>query len=120
MTTPSTIAIGLSTKEDREILEVAGELDLTNAETLNRALDTTTAHAVIVDLGAVAFIDSAGLRAIDQAHRRFAAAGRALLIVAPPGSTAGWTFAVAGIDATLVLESLEAAAARIEQLEVAG
>jgi len=95
--------------ESHEIIEVRGELDLTNAETLAEALAGTSTRAVIVDLGGLGFVDSTGMRAIDQAHRRLAAAGRTLLIVAPAESTAGWTFRIAGFSNGSVLESLDLA-----------
>jgi anti-sigma B factor antagonist len=96
-------------RNSHEILEVRGELDLTNADMLDEALAQTSTRAVIVDLAGLGFVDSTGMRAIDQAHRRLAAAGRTLLIVAPADSTAGWTFRIAGFGNGSVLESLDVA-----------
>ena len=92
-----------------EVVEVRGELDLTNAPSLTAAIAAATAATVILDLGALAFVDSAGIRAIDQAHRRLADDGRALLIVAGPETRAAWTFRVAGFADGFVLGSLEEA-----------
>jgi stage II sporulation protein AA (anti-sigma F factor antagonist) len=111
------MAVGLSARNGTEIVEVAGELDLTNAENFEHALATTSARVVIVDLSALGFVDSSGMRTIDQAHRRLSGEGRTLLIVAPPGSTARWTFDVAGFDTTLILESLAAAERRVSELD---
>jgi anti-anti-sigma factor len=91
---------------------VRGELDLTNASALDEALLQTSARAVILDLGGLDFVDSAGMRAIDRAHRRLADDGRMLLIVAPGDSRAGWTFRVAGFANGTVLESVEIARRR--------
>lgn len=92
-----------------EVLVVRGELDLTNACELANAVSTTTSETVVLDLAELAFIDSAGMRVVDQQHRRLAAAGRTLLVVAPAESRAAWTFRVAGFPDGLVHESLELA-----------
>lgn len=95
-----------------EVLELRGELDLTNAEELDEALSQADGGTVILDLGGLSFIDSAGMRAIDQAHRRLAEAGRTLLVAAPEESRAGWTFRVAGFGDDFLLESVELALLR--------
>jgi anti-sigma B factor antagonist len=97
-----------------DVVEVRGELDLTNAPSLDDALSEVTGSTVILDVGALAFIDSAGIRTIDQAHRRFAESGRKLLIVAGAESRAAWTFRVAGFADGFVLESLAEAQARAD------
>jgi anti-anti-sigma factor len=94
-----------------DLLTLRGELDLTNARELADALAATPAETVILDLSELAFLDSAGIRAIDGARSRFELDGRRLLIVAPPESRAGWTFKVAGLADGTVLESVEAAEA---------
>lgn len=96
-----------------ETITVGGELDLTTVDALELAIGETIARAVIVDLAGLGFVDSTGMRSVDQAHRRLAGAGRILLIVAPPDSTAGWTFRIAGFEEGHVLDSLEAAVARV-------
>ena len=101
--------VHLGGDESLEILEVRGELDLTNVGTLEEEIVRTKARIVVLDLGFVVFLDSAGIRAIDVEHRRLRDAGRRLLVVAPPDSRAGWTFRVAGFDAGVVLDSVEAA-----------
>ena len=95
-----------------EIVEIGGELDLTNAELLDEAISGTELETVVLDLGGLGFIDSAGVRTVDQAHRRLANGGRHLLVVAPSESRAAWTFRVAGFRDGFVLESLDAALER--------
>lgn len=92
-----------------EVLAVRGELDLTNATQLAEALHASTARIVILDLSELAFLDSAGIRAIDGVRSHLEPEGRRLLIVAPPESRAGWTFKVAGLADGTVLESLDVA-----------
>jgi len=107
--TGTSMAIEARTGATGDVLVVRGELDLTNACELADALSGTTSQTVVLDLGELAFLDSAGMRTIDQQHRRLTAEGRRLLIVAPADSRAAWTFRVAGFSDTLLHESLELA-----------
>lgn len=96
--------------DDRgEVILMRGELDMTTVEPLDDAISVTTAETVILELGELEFIDSAGMRLIDQAHRRLAEAGRRLLVVAPAESRAAWTFRVAGFADGFARDSLDAA-----------
>jgi len=92
-----------------EVVIIRGELDLTNARQLTDVLGSSNAQTVILDLSELAFLDSAGIRAIDGVRRSMEANGRHLLIVAPPESRAGWTFRVAGLADGTVLESMDVA-----------
>jgi anti-sigma B factor antagonist len=103
------ITVTVSEADGVEMLDVCGELDLTSAESLTSALAAVTARVVIVDLSRLGFIDSTGMRAIDLAHRRLAASGRKLLIVAPDESIAGWTFRIAGFEDVHLMDSREVA-----------
>lgn len=93
------------------VLTVTGEIDLTNADSLEQAVDGTASRAVVLDLTEVAYLDSSGIRAIDRSRRRLVAEDRALLVVSPPDTASSWTFRVAGYDRELVVESVEAALA---------
>jgi anti-anti-sigma regulatory factor len=68
----------------------------------------------VLDLGLLVFVDSAGIRTIDLAHRALRDSGRTLLVVAPPESRAGWTFRIAGFDSNVVLDSLDAVEQRAQ------
>ncbi len=107
----ATLGVERHTTTSGDVVTLRGDLDLTNAGQLADALSATEAHAVILDLGGLAFVDSAGIRTIDRARSRFEEEGRRLLIVAPPESRAGWTFRVAGLADGTVLDSLELATA---------
>lgn len=96
-----------------DVLTVTGEIDLTNADALQHAVDDTATAAVVLDLSLVAYIDSSGIRAIDRSRRRLVSETRSLVIVSPQGSPSAWTFRVAGYDRELVVESVEAALASV-------
>jgi anti-anti-sigma factor len=113
----SQVTISHRRDDEVEILEVRGELDLTNTDVLVDDLERTRARMIVLDLGLVVFVDSAGIRAIDHAHRELREEGRRLLVVAPPDSRAGWTFRIAGFDADAILDSVEAAERRASELD---
>ena len=93
---------------DVEVIELHGEIDFASADEVREAVCATAARVVVVDLGTVDFIDSAGLRALDASNRELRAAGRTLALVAPPGSRAAFTFRIAGFSEEGVHDSVEA------------
>ncbi len=94
-----------------EVLTVEGEVDLTNADSVQKAVEATKARAVVLDVSRIAYLDSSGIRAIDRGHRRLRSERRSLYIVSPPGTTADWTLRVAGFRSELLLASLDTALA---------
>jgi anti-anti-sigma factor len=93
---------------DAEVIELHGEIDFDNADEVREVLCATAAAVVVVDLGPVDFIDSAGLRALDTSNRELRAAGRTLALVVPPASRAAFTFRVAGFSDDGVHHSVDA------------
>lgn len=93
------------------VVSVTGEVDLTNADAMEAAVESAATPAVVLDLSDVTFLDSSGIRAIERARRRLLSAERSLLIVSPPGTPPAWTLRVAGFDRELVVESIDAALA---------
>ena len=76
------------TRDDRDgvdVIQLDGEVDLTNADSLLAAVEATRSASVVLDLSLVAFLDSSGIRAIDRGHRHLTADGRALLHRVAPG-----------------------------------
>jgi anti-anti-sigma factor len=74
----------------RVIIALSGEIDLSNADSLETDIDDAAGDArdVVVDLTNVDFIDSRGLRLLKRVST--AAAGRdgSLTVIAPPNSIA--------------------------------
>ena len=94
-----------------DVIRLAGELDMANVDGLERAVASTAAPHVVLDLEALTYLDSAGIRAIDRTYHRLVEGHRTLVVVASARSRAGWTFRVAGFGAGLVTETLDAALA---------
>jgi anti-sigma B factor antagonist len=69
-----------------EILYVTGELDISTAAELERAVASTLdgqGGAFHLDIGALTFIDSTGAHALVRLHRRLTDLGRRLIVVSP-------------------------------------
>jgi anti-anti-sigma factor len=82
------------------LISLSGEIDLSNAALLEDA-----AHAmlgsettVLLDLGDVVYMDSAGLGLIQRLYGRLAESGAELRVVARPGSAADELMRLTGID----------------------
>ena len=67
------------------VIALAGELDLSGAPALDEEIARLAAadgvERVVLDLRALEFLDSSGLRSVALAHRRLEAAGRGLALV---------------------------------------
>jgi len=98
---------------DVEVIRLQGDVDFAIADDVREALCAAGADVVVVDLGPIDFIDSAGLRALDRANRELCVAGRTLALVAPPASRAAFTFRVAGFSSDGVHDSVDAVQQRV-------
>jgi len=97
------------------VVRCTGEVDMSNADQLGVAIETTSAADVIVDLSDLAYLDSSGINAIDQAYRSLRSKNRSFRIVAPPGSAAEWTYRVAGFDPDRLLPTVDHALAALHR-----
>jgi anti-sigma B factor antagonist len=89
-----------STDGDQAVLTLVGELDPHTAPTLQAALDRTmagTPSSLLLDLTALRFIDSSGLRVLIDAHGVLSEAGNEL-VVRNPSSTAQRLFEITRLD----------------------
>jgi anti-sigma B factor antagonist len=74
-------------ENDVSRLSLAGEFDLAGIEQFEAAIDRVEAsdpRAIVIDLSALTFMDSSGLRALVMADQRARQAGRRLAIVPGP------------------------------------
>ena len=90
--------------EDPHVIAPTGELDITASQALAPELDRVAAQdggALLIDLSDVSFVDSTGLGAIVQAHRRLSSQGRDMAVVAPQGSAAAVLLNLSGLGRRL-------------------
>ena len=72
------------------LVSLSGEVDLSNAESLKTGIERATAGAdrIVVDLTAIEFFDSSGLRLLKQLSTDASGANVTFVVVAPPNSIA--------------------------------
>ncbi len=101
---PTALAeVVVSRGPDRTLVEIVGELDMSNADDVQKQLGKAVegSDVLVVDLSRLGFIDSAGIAVLDRLHRWLNSSGPTLMIVAAPRSVAGRTLRMAGMDRVL-------------------
>ena len=85
-------------------LQLAGEIDAASSVALAARLDPLPlGHRIVLDLAAVTFIDSSGLRVLIDAHRRAEADGR-VVVIAHPSAPVSRLFEISGLTNHLHVE----------------
>jgi anti-sigma B factor antagonist len=97
----------LDEHEDRgvRVIEVAGELDIATAPQLCARLDATRTGRLLVDLTAVDFCDSTGLRALLGAASEVRAHGGRFAIVCPPSGDVARLLEIVGAGEWLAIHA---------------
>ncbi|MBA2642291.1 MAG: STAS domain-containing protein [Actinobacteria bacterium] len=95
--TPYELEVVDSDRENVTLLELRGELDLTNASDVERQVTGLAGGrpGLVLDLNSVAFIDSAALQMLFRLARRFD--GPQLGLVLAPGALVARTLAIVGL-----------------------
>ena len=96
------------------VLSISGELDVVSVPDVMEQLPAlvTAASGLVVDLRAVTFLDSSGVRLLHRLAHSCAAAGTGLRVVAPPACRARRVLDIVGMD-LLVDDDLETARAAL-------
>jgi anti-anti-sigma factor len=90
----------------RPLAAVVGEVDLSNVDTLGRALREgvpNTAAGLVLDLTRVTYLDSTGVRLIFELARDLADRQQDVRVVLPHASPLRRVLQLAGVDAALPL-----------------
>jgi anti-sigma B factor antagonist len=99
------------------VARVRGDVDLSNAADLRRALEaaaTPDRDAVIVDLAEVGYLDSSGVSVLVGLARGMAVRKQRMAVVAPPGGSARRVLDLVGFDnLATVCESTDQAVAAL-------
>ena len=97
------------------IARLTGEIDLSNAEAIEGAIAEVTpnhALALILDVSALDYLDSAGIHLIYKLREKLRARGQMLRLVIPADSPANDALRLAGVSRNIdTAESVEAALA---------
>jgi anti-anti-sigma factor len=107
----------LSSDGDVVIASVRGEIDISNASELGDAIGrrlTNEDLALIIDLGACEYLDSAGIHLIYELHERLRNRGQDVRVVIAPGAVIAEALRLADVPRTVgAEESVEAALASV-------
>lgn len=97
------------------ILTAEGELDIATAPPMLSAMASLVegARGVVLDLSAVTFFDSSGVRLVDRLSREASRVGAPYRVVAPPGSPARRVLELVGLAALLADDDLPTAVAAV-------
>ena len=105
-TPPEEFAISADQRDGSVQLTLRGELDHATAPELEQLVNERidAGDEVVVDLRALEFMDSSGIRVLVAAHARAGRVGTTLVIVRPPtGSAVAKIVEVSGLDGELNL-----------------
>lgn len=97
--------------ERADRVALRGEIDRLNADDLERAVleAASDAVAVIVDLSAVSYLDSSGVRMLDGVVRGLGGRGVPLRLVAPPGGAVRLVLRIVAFGDELVADDVDGA-----------
>jgi anti-sigma B factor antagonist len=105
--------VSFSSDDDIVVASLRGEIDMSNAgelgETIGRGL-TNDAMALVLDLTAVEYVDSAGIHVIYELHERLRTRGQDIRVVIAPDALIGEALRLADVPRAVgVAESVDAA-----------
>jgi anti-sigma B factor antagonist len=100
---------------DAELVSLTGEIDLANAPEIGRAIVArmTTAGKVLIDLTAVSFLDSAGVRLLDAVAGDLDAVGTPFRLVVGEQGPARMTLRLCAFRDDMLAGDLEQAATEL-------
>jgi anti-sigma B factor antagonist len=98
-----------------ELVRLTGEIDLSNAHEIGRAIarHTTAADAVLIDLTRVSFLDSAGVRLLDALAGDMDQSGTPFRLVVGERGAARMTLTLCAFRDDLLANDLDRAAAEL-------
>jgi anti-anti-sigma factor len=99
------------------VLRATGELDVSAVSPMLPGLAALIdgARGVVLDLTAVTFFDSSGVRLVDQLARECGRTGAPFRVVAPPGASSRRVLELVGLAALLVSDDLPTALASLRR-----
>jgi anti-sigma B factor antagonist len=112
--------VEFSTHGKALVAQVSGEIDVSNATQLGGVLTDATGNellALVLDLSAVDYLDSAGIQLIYRLEASLKTRGQTLWLVIPDGSPVRYSLRLAGLASHVeMLQSVEEALGGVEPL----
>jgi anti-sigma B factor antagonist len=109
----ATLALALARERGVTVARLRGEVDLAGIADLGRALAAAARdgdRGLVLDLGDIAYLDSAGLHLLHDAARALAARGQTLRLAVAPGAAVLRLLELVDIEQTVPLHPSVAAA----------
>jgi anti-sigma B factor antagonist len=110
--------IQFETIDNVVVARLEGEVDMSNADDLGAAITarvSSEAQALVLDLAAVAYLDSAGIHVLFDLRERLTRRGQQIRLVLGPDSPISTALEYAGVQRTLgASETVPAALAELE------
>ena len=105
----------LPPRDGVRVVRAAGELDVVTTPELYADACRAAGHGepVVLDLTAVTFLDSAGVRLVDVLARECASRAVTLRVAAPPGSPSRHVLELVGMVDGLVCDDVPSAVAQV-------
>lgn len=103
-------ALELFARDGVPVARLRGEIDLSNADSLLRALENAVdddSRGLVVDLTEVGYLDSAGVRLLFRLSRTVRDAGAGLRVVTPVSARIRRVLELADITRTIPLDETE-------------
>jgi anti-anti-sigma factor len=94
----------------RQVVRINGDVDLANTHDIYHRISSAyrpDVDQVVVDLGGITYLDSAGLGMLVRIASSLAAARTTMTVVAPPESVAGRVISLSGLADELLLHADE-------------
>jgi anti-sigma B factor antagonist len=112
--------IEFSTQGTTLVARCSGEIDISNADQLAGFLTDSSSnhlHMLVLDLSAIDYLDSAGIRLTYRLQESLRRRGQALRLVVPEGSPVRHALRLAGLTGHIeMLETVEEALRGVEPL----
>jgi anti-sigma B factor antagonist len=120
----ASFSIALDRTEPVVVLVASGEVDANSVSELGAAIDAAiTEHErhVVIDAGAISFIDSTGISALFAGQRRLNRSRRRLALAYPKSSPVGGALQMSGLDRQFEIHpDLDTAVAALERAPLLG
>ncbi len=103
-------ALRVESEDGNVVVYLSGDIDFSNTPSLETEISGAVlrAHSIVIDLEAVEFLDSSGLRLLKRLSVRATEANANFVVVAPPNSVARSVIEIVGMSQEIgVKDSLQ-------------
>jgi anti-sigma B factor antagonist len=104
MTTPQVEVTIEESNAGGTLIALRGEIDYASIDEVRRAVENVESDSVVLDLAALDYLDSSGIRLLLDLSQTFASRDASFLVVAPEGSIAEAVLKLTGVLSLLAAD----------------